>query len=114
MKAHYFTTAVRTGGGGMGGVSLLLIPAKLEGVRTTRMKTQGWWISNTALLTFDNVRVPCSYLIGKENEGFKHIMSNFNHGPPTAAARPLPAAASFPHRSLSRAVRAGRVVEPVR
>jgi len=40
-RASYFTTAVRTSGPGMRGVSVLLIPAELEGVKATRMKTQG-------------------------------------------------------------------------
>eukprot|EP01095_Lingulamoeba_sp_RSL-Kostka_P016785 TRINITY_DN834_c2_g2_i1.p1 TRINITY_DN834_c2_g2~~TRINITY_DN834_c2_g2_i1.p1 ORF type:complete len:502 (-),score=176.07 TRINITY_DN834_c2_g2_i1:135-1640(-) len=79
MKASYFTTAVRTGGKGMGGVSLLLIPKDLEGVNVRRMKTQGWLSSNTTYIVFDNVKVPSKYLIGKENVGFKPIMKNFNH-----------------------------------
>jgi len=59
-RAHFFTVAVRTGGNGMGGVSLLLIEASREGVSTHRMKTSGWWTSTTSLVTFDNVRVPVS------------------------------------------------------
>lgn len=78
-RASYFTTAVRTGGPGMGGVSVLVIPAELVGVKATRMKTQGWLMSSTALVAFDNVRVPAKYLVGKEGQGFKYIMSNFNH-----------------------------------
>jgi alkylation response protein AidB-like acyl-CoA dehydrogenase len=58
---------------------VLIIPAELEGVKTTRMKTQGWWMSSTALVAFDNVRVPRRYLVGKEGQGFKYIMRNFNH-----------------------------------
>lgn len=49
MKADWFTVAVRTGGKGMGGVSLILVDAKSEGIRRTRMKTQGWWISTTTV-----------------------------------------------------------------
>ena len=78
-RASYFTTAVRTGGAGIGGVSVLVIPSDLEGVKATRMSTQGWWMSSTALIAFDNVRVPASYLVGQEGKGFKYIMSNFNH-----------------------------------
>ncbi|GAA6139512.1 acyl-CoA dehydrogenase family protein [Arenicella sp. 4NH20-0111] len=79
MNASWFTTAVRTGGEGAAGVSMLLIPADLEGVsRTLLDKKQGWWCSDTATIYFDNVRVPIAYLLGTENQGFKVIMHNFN------------------------------------
>jgi len=76
--ADYFTTAVRTGGEGMGGISLLLIE-RSKGVKTTQMKCQGVWSSGTTYVEFDDVMVPVENLIGKENEGFKYIMYNFNH-----------------------------------
>ena len=78
-KADYFTVAVRTGGSGARGISLLLVERGMPGVKTTRMQTSGWWISNTAYVTLDNVKVPASNLIGAENEGFRLIMHNFNH-----------------------------------
>jgi alkylation response protein AidB-like acyl-CoA dehydrogenase len=76
--ADFFTVAVRTGGKGMGGISLLLIE-RGEGVTTKQMKCQGVWSSGTTYITFEDVKVPVSHLIGKENEGFKYIMYNFNH-----------------------------------
>ncbi len=79
MNANWFTTAVRTGSEGAGGVSALLIPADLEGVsRTALDKKQGWWCSDTATIYFDNVRVPAGNLVGQENRGFSVIMANFN------------------------------------
>ena len=79
MRAHYVSTAVRTGGEGATGVSMLLIPTDAEGFsRTPLDKKMGWWASDTATLYFDNVRVPVSNLIGQENQGFKVIMTNFN------------------------------------
>ena len=79
MNANWFTTAVRTGGEGSGGVSALLIPADAEGVsRTSLDKKQGWWCSDTATIYFDNVRVPVGNLLGYENKGFGVIMNNFN------------------------------------
>jgi alkylation response protein AidB-like acyl-CoA dehydrogenase len=68
--ADYFTTCVRTGGEGMGGISLLLIE-RGPGVKTTQMKCQGVWASGTTYVEFDDVKVPVENLIGKENEGFK-------------------------------------------
>ena len=79
MRANWVSTAVRTGGEGAGGVSMLLIATDAEGFsRTALDRKQGWWASDTATLYFDNVRVPVENLIGEENHGFKVIMTNFN------------------------------------
>jgi acyl-CoA dehydrogenase len=79
MRANWVSTAVRTGGEGAGGVSMLLIPTDAEGFSRTELdRKQGWWASDTATLYFDNVRVPVSNLIGEENKGFLVIMTNFN------------------------------------
>jgi len=75
----YFTTAVRTGGEGMNGISVLLIERSFGGVSTRRMDCQGVWSSGTTYVTFEDVKVPVENLIGKENQGFKVIMTNFNH-----------------------------------
>jgi len=77
--ADYFTVAVRTGGAGMGGISLLLIERTMPGVTTRQMLCSGVWPSGTTYITFEDVKVPVENLIGKENEGFKYIMYNFNH-----------------------------------
>lgn len=79
MRANWVSTAVRTGGPGAKGVSMLLIPTDAQGFsRTALDKKQGWWASDTATLYFDDVRVPVSNLIGEENQGFLVIMTNFN------------------------------------
>lgn len=79
LRADYYTVAVRTGGAGAGGVSLLLIERDREGFAHTPIKKMGWWASDTAALYFDNVRVPVGNLIGAEGQGFQGIMANFNH-----------------------------------
>lgn len=79
MGAHWVSTAVRTGGEGARGVSMLLIPTDLPGVsRTPLDRKQGWWCADTGTIYFDEVRVPADHLIGEEGQGFLVIMSNFN------------------------------------
>ena len=78
MRADYLTTAVRTGGAGAGGISLLLIPMAAAGVSRTRLDKMGWRCSDTATIHFDDVVVSKNNLIGIENAGFIGIMRNFN------------------------------------
>ena len=78
MRADYITVAVRTGGPGPSGVSLLLVPGDAPGLTRTKLNKMGWWASDTATLHFDGCRVPIENLIGEEGQGFKLIMHNFN------------------------------------
>ncbi len=78
MRADFFTTAVRTGPDGPGGISLLLIEGDREGLGRTKLDKMGWLASDTATLYFDDVRVPVSNLITEENAGFSAIVNNFN------------------------------------
>ena len=78
MRADHYTVAVRTGGEGHGGISLLLIDRDMPGFSTGRkLRKMGWWASDTAELFFQDCRVPADRLIGAENAGFIAIMSNF-------------------------------------
>lgn len=77
-RADHYTVAVRTGGEGHGGISLLLIDRDTPGFSTGgKLKKMGWWASDTAELFFEDCRVPADRLIGAENAGFIAIMSNF-------------------------------------
>jgi acyl-CoA dehydrogenase len=78
VRADYYTVAVRTGGKGRSGISLLLIEKGMAGFTPTPLKKMGWWMSDTAALHFDGVRVPVENLIGAEGQGFQAIMHNFN------------------------------------
>ncbi len=78
MRADYITTAVRTGGPGMEGISMLLIPGDAPGLTRTPLKKMGWWCSDTAALYFDDCRVPADNLLGQEGMGFLGLMHNFN------------------------------------
>lgn len=79
MRADWFTVAVRTGGPGLGGISLLVIEADRPGVTRTRLDKMGWRCSDTATIYFDDCRVPVANLVGAENQGFMTIMRNFNN-----------------------------------
>jgi len=82
MFADYFSTAVRTGSG-KGGISMLFISRDM-GVETKPIKTTYSSCAGTALVIFDNVKVPVENLMGlnnkgKEGQGFACVMFNFNH-----------------------------------
>lgn len=76
MASHYFTTAVRTGPKKL---SFLLIERSMGGVETKKIKTRYSPSAGTALVIFENVKVPVTHLLGTEGDGFKMIMHNFNH-----------------------------------
>jgi acyl-CoA dehydrogenase len=78
MRADYYTVAVRTGGAGMNGLSLLVIERDRPGFSRTPLEKMGWWCSDTATLYFEDCRVPAGNLLGEENAGFRAIVSNFN------------------------------------
>lgn len=78
MRADWITLAVRTGGAGAGGVSVLLVPGETPGLTRTPLEKMGWWCSDTAELHFDQCRVPIANLLGSENAGFALLMRNFN------------------------------------
>lgn len=78
VRADFVTTAVRTGGEGFGGISLLVIDKGLPGFTVSKpLKKMGWHCSDTAELTFDNVRVPAGNIVGEVDGGFVLIMQQF-------------------------------------
>jgi acyl-CoA dehydrogenase len=77
-RADFVTTAVRTGGEGHGGISMLVIESDTPGFTvSSKLKKTGWWASDTAELAFEDCRVPARNLIGQEGAGFVMIMMNF-------------------------------------
>ncbi|MDQ3768699.1 MAG: acyl-CoA dehydrogenase family protein [Actinomycetota bacterium] len=60
---------------GYEGFSLFLVPMDAPGVvREKRLDKLGMHASDTALLAFQDVRVPSTALLGQEGKGFFHIM----------------------------------------
>ncbi|MCX2964572.1 acyl-CoA dehydrogenase family protein [Gordonia aquimaris] len=78
VRADFVTTAVRTGGPGASGVSLLVLEKDTPGFTVTRrLDKMGWRSSDTAELAFVDARVPVSNLVGPENSGFAQIAAGF-------------------------------------
>ncbi len=79
-RANLLTCAVRTGGGGSGGVSLLVMESDTPGYSVSeKLKKMGWWASDTAQIFFDDCLVPAKNLLGEEGQGFYGIMENFQN-----------------------------------
>ena len=78
VRADYVVTAVRTGGAGAGGVSLMAVDKGTPGFEVSRkLDKMGWRSSDTAELSYTDVRVPAANLIGAENTGFWQIAAAF-------------------------------------
>ena len=78
VRADFVTTAVRTGGSGHRGISLLVVEKGTPGFTVDRsLAKMGWHCSDTAELGFSNVRVPVANLVGEENTGFAQVAQAF-------------------------------------
>ena len=78
--AEYSSMAVRTGGPGPTGLSMLVVPLKgYPGVSMRRLKVGGQASAGTTFIELDDVKVPVENLIGEEGIGMKYVMTNFNH-----------------------------------
>ena len=77
-RADFVVTAVRTGGEGAAGVSLLVVERGTPGFEvTSKLDKMGWRASDTAELSFVDARVPVANLVGAENSGFVQIAEAF-------------------------------------
>lgn len=74
----YFSTLVRTGKPGHGGLSILVIPRNAKGVTVRKIPTSGWWAGNTTFVDFSDVLVPVENLVGKEGQGFMVMATVMN------------------------------------
>ncbi|OBB39917.1 acyl-CoA dehydrogenase family protein [Mycobacterium sp. 852002-51961_SCH5331710] len=78
VRADYVVTAVRTGGPGAAGISLIVVDKDTPGFEVTRkLDKMGWRSSDTAELSYTDVRVPAANLVGTENSGFLQIAAAF-------------------------------------
>lgn len=78
--SDHASMAVRTGGPGASGLSMLVVPLKNHpGVAMRRLKVSGQISAGTTFIELDDVEVPVENLIGEEGQGMRYIMTNFNH-----------------------------------
>ena len=78
VRADFVVTAVRTGDAGAHGISLLVVEKGTPGFTVSRkLDKMGWLASDTAELSYADVRVPAANLVGAENSGFIQIAQNF-------------------------------------
>ncbi|MCY7402064.1 MAG: acyl-CoA dehydrogenase family protein [Nocardioides sp.] len=78
VRADFVTTAVRTGGPGHAGISLIVVEKGMPGFTVDRsLRKMGWHCSDTAELSYVDVRVPVANLVGAENSGFGQIADQF-------------------------------------
>jgi citronellyl-CoA dehydrogenase len=77
-RADFITLAVRTGEAGYGGISIVTFPTDVKGFSVSKkLDKVGNLASDTAILFFEDCRIPARYVLGEENEGFYHVMTNF-------------------------------------
>jgi acyl-CoA dehydrogenase len=78
VRADFVVTAARTGGPGAAGVSLIVVDKGTPGFEVTRkLDKMGWRSSDTAELSYTDVRVPAENVVGVENTGFLQIAEAF-------------------------------------
>ena len=72
---------LRTGDQGPKGISAFAIPGDLPGIEYGKKEEKmGWNSQPTRTISFDNVRIPASYLLGVEGQGFAIAMEGLDGG----------------------------------
>jgi alkylation response protein AidB-like acyl-CoA dehydrogenase len=76
-----YVVMARTGGEGPAGVSTFVVEKGMQGLSFgAQEKKMGWNAQPTAMVNFDNVRVPIENRVGEEGEGFKIAMRGLDGG----------------------------------
>ncbi|NNU10800.1 acyl-CoA dehydrogenase [Vibrio parahaemolyticus] len=71
----------RTGEAGAKGVSAFFVPAQADGISYGRKEPKmGWNSQPTRAVTFENVVIPASHLLGEEGQGFIFAMKGLDGG----------------------------------
>jgi alkylation response protein AidB-like acyl-CoA dehydrogenase len=76
-----YVCMVRTGGAGPKGISCIAVEKGARGLSFgAQEKKLGWKSQPTAMVIFENCRVPAANLIGNEGDGFKIAMAGLDSG----------------------------------
>ena len=76
--SDYLVVAAKTDPSlGNKGISLFIVDRSMEGVAATKLDKLGWRASDTGEISFTDVKVPVSNMLGEENKGFQYIMQHF-------------------------------------
>src|SRR5258707_3201357 len=76
-----YVCMVRTGGSGPKGISCIVVEKGTPGLSFgAQEKKLGWKSQPTAMVMFENCRVPAANLIGSEGQGFKIAMAGLDGG----------------------------------
>jgi alkylation response protein AidB-like acyl-CoA dehydrogenase len=79
--ADIYVCMVRTGGPGPKGISCIVVEKGAVGLSYGAQEQKlGWKSQPTAMVNFENCRVPVGNLIGKEGDGFKIAMAGLDGG----------------------------------
>lgn len=80
-RGDIYVCMVRTGGEGPKGISCVVVEKNAPGLSFGKKENKmGWRSQPTAMVFFENCRIPVANLIGKEGEGFKIALSALNGG----------------------------------
>lgn len=80
VRADVVSVLTRTGSDPHGGLTFFVMERGMPGFSVSRaLKKTGWRASDTAELSFDNVRVPVANRLGPEGSGFLTLMKNFQN-----------------------------------
>ena len=76
-----YVVMLRTGGPGPKGISTLIVPKETPGLSFGKQeKKLGWNSQPTAMVVFEDARVPVANRLGEEGDGFKIAMAGLDGG----------------------------------
>ncbi|EGR2273008.1 acyl-CoA dehydrogenase [Vibrio parahaemolyticus] len=80
-ETEVLVVMARTGEAGAKGVSAFVVPAQADGISYGRKEPKmGWNSQPTRAVTFENVVIPASHLLGEEGQGFIFAMKGLDGG----------------------------------